>query len=777
MQHTQDTYYDGKHITVEGRKLINFGSCSYLGLDQDQRIKDAAIDAIQRYGVQFSSSRTYLSCSLYEQWESLLEKVFDCKVVLSTSVSLGHHAVIPIVVEEGDLVILDQQVHASIQEAAQRMQLKGCLVEIIRHSRLDELELKIKQHSGKVWYMIDGVYSMYGDFAPVKELVQLLDKYPHFHLYADDAHGMSIAGKNGRGVVLSQIDLHPRMILATSLNKAFAAGGGAFLIPDEALLKKVKNCGGSFIFSGPHQIPSIAAGIASAQIHLSKEIEERQKALHEKLLYCHHLLTEVYRLPVVSNPLAPITFIGLGLQRVGYNLIQRLLNDGFYTNLSIFPAVPETCTGLRFTITLHHSKEDIERLAERIAYHFPLALQQEDRSMKDIVRAFKRVADFSHLLIEVPVNIKQATMLELKHSNSIESIEEKVWNSYMNKSSLDWEALKIIESTFAPDAKNLPEHRWKFHYFRVSKNGKPIIMTYFTEILSKDDLLAPATISQKIELERKKNPYYLCSSTMLMGCMMSIGEHIYLDKTDPDWKKALSMLIDEVWKIQDEGNIDAINLRDFSAYDSDVAEYLSSHGFVKIDLPPMYVLAPFSSEDNYLKQFHSKRRYNLRREVMLKEKDFEISMDKDSANLEQLYRMYLHVADKSYQINDFEMPAQLFYDLAPLSNFEIITLRLKENRSEPVAVCFCYRTTRTYNFMMVGLDYTKVISDNVYKQAIWQVAKRASALGLEANMGLTADQSKLKFKANVVRQIAFVSMKDNYNMNIINAISAASMEV
>lgn len=139
---TEDQNYDGRIITVKGKKLVNFGSCSYLGLEVDQRLKDGAIDAIQRFGVQFSSSRTYLSCSLYKEYEDLISRIFESQVVLSTSVSLGHHAVMPVVVGQEDAVILDQQVHASVQDAAQKLRAKGVHVTIIRHNDLDELKKK-----------------------------------------------------------------------------------------------------------------------------------------------------------------------------------------------------------------------------------------------------------------------------------------------------------------------------------------------------------------------------------------------------------------------------------------------------------------------------------------------------------------------------------------------------------------------------------------------------------------------------------------------------------
>src|SRR6185312_4065548 len=110
---TKDEWLDGRQITIKNRKLINFGSCSYLGLETDQRLKEAGIDAIQRYGAQFSSSRTYVSFPLYEKLEQLLEQVFGIPVLLSQSTGVRHQAVIPIAVEDHAAVILDHQTHYS----------------------------------------------------------------------------------------------------------------------------------------------------------------------------------------------------------------------------------------------------------------------------------------------------------------------------------------------------------------------------------------------------------------------------------------------------------------------------------------------------------------------------------------------------------------------------------------------------------------------------------------------------------------------------------------
>jgi 7-keto-8-aminopelargonate synthetase-like enzyme len=206
---TEDEHFDGSHIHINGSEVINFGSCSYLGLEIDQRLKDAGKEAIDKYGMQFSSSRAYVSVGLYDELEGLFEQMFGQPVILAPTVTLGHIANIPVLVGDDDVVIMDTQAHASIQTAVDLLKVRKVHLEIIRHNRLDILEDKIKEllslgHK-KIWYMADGVYSMYGDFLPVADLLKLMNKYPQLHAYVDDAHGMSWTGPNGTGFVMSQL--------------------------------------------------------------------------------------------------------------------------------------------------------------------------------------------------------------------------------------------------------------------------------------------------------------------------------------------------------------------------------------------------------------------------------------------------------------------------------------------------------------------------------------------------------------------------------------------
>ena len=794
-QYTEDYSYNGREITIRGKKVINFGSCSYLGLELDNKLKKAAIDAIERYGVQFSSSRTYLSTTLYTEWESLISKIFDNKpIVLSTSVSLGHHAVIPVLVEPGDAIIMDQQVHSSVQDAVSKMPTKGVTVKVVRHNNLHELEEVVKELSQshtKVWYMIDGVYSMFGDFAPMQEILALLDKYKAMYLYADDAHGMSIAGKNGAGIAMSLIDeFHPKMVLATSLNKAFAAGGGAFIFPNAEMQRKVKNCGGSFIFSGAHQIPVIGAGIASAKVHLSDEIYELQAQLKSKLHYCHQKLKE-YNLPIISNPDSPIFFIALGLTRVGYNLVERLYNDGCFVNLGIFPAVPETCTGVRFTITNHIKFEDIDHLVERLAYHFPRALADEGRTAKDITRNFRRVADFSDIDLEAATKleqVKKSAGFTITHETTIKNIDKELWNGIMESiSANNWDELAFFEDTFTGN--ELPEHEWKFHYYLVNdEKGKPVIATFFSETLTKDDMFAPAAVSKQLEYMRqqKGDKYYLSSPTMTMGNLLSVGQHIWIDKQNSEWRKALMLLLDKVWEEEDKSGTAILSLRDFDLSDIDMRNFFLDQGFIRIEIPDGHMVdtSSWKTEEEYLQSLKSDKRYFVRKRAMENEHKFDVSIVNKVTDeeLDHYYSLYAGVSSKNYEIVGFNLHKKFFKNAIEHPNWELLAITLKpefDTREEPKAVGFALSYVRKdkYCFLVTGIDYNYLEEFAIYPQIIWQTVKRSNELGLkEVNLGITASQSKRKFGAVVNKNVVYVQQKDDFKSAVIELIANQEIE-
>jgi 7-keto-8-aminopelargonate synthetase-like enzyme len=392
---TEDISLEGRHITIRGSKLLYFGSCGYLGLEHDERLKTGAINAIQKYGTQFSSSRAYVSSSYYQETEDLLSKMFfNKKVLLLQSLTVGHMSNIPILVGNDDAVIMDSQVHDSVQTAVQFLKNRDVHVEIIRHNRMDMLESRIKDLKDdyrKIWYMADGVYSMQGDLSPIKELYKLADQYEQLHLYIDDIHGMSWSGPNGTGYVTSQGEYHSRLYLTTGLTKAFGTAGGLLVYPEDKTFQLVKNTSKAFIFSIQMPPMILGATIEAAKIHLSNEIYSLQEDLADKMLY-FNMTAKKYALPLINESISPIGFIGVGKPDVGYNMVRRMMNQGYYFNLSVFPSVSYNNTGLRIPINRLHTYEDIDNLLKEISIQLPMALEDSQSSMSDIYKHFKLVA-------------------------------------------------------------------------------------------------------------------------------------------------------------------------------------------------------------------------------------------------------------------------------------------------------------------------------------------------------------------------------------------------
>lgn len=769
----------GKEIQIRGKELINFGSCSYFGLEQDPRLIQSAKDYMDEYGVQFSSSRSYLSCHPLDEYEQLLSEIFGKPAITFTSVSLGHHAVVSVVMGSNDLAIMDQQVHRSVQDAI--LKTKGLSIEIVRHNRIDLLEQKIQNSYNqydKIWYAIDGVYSMYGDYAPIVEIEKLLNKYPKLHLYADDAHGMSIAGKNGSGVILDKIKFHDRMILGTSLNKAFASGGGVFLLPDQELARRIKNIGGTYIFSGPPQVATIGAGIASAKIHLSNEIITKQEELKSKIHYCHQLLIK-NNLPVLSNSDTPIFFIGVGLVITCFDLVHRLHQDGFFVNPGIFPAVPDQSAGVRFTITIHHTFEDIDLLVDRIAYHFPRTFQDLGRSVKDIHRGFKKIKTFNQLISGIPQTTEHISGYSIQHETTIKNIDEELWNQTIGSlGANDYEQIKFFEKTFSLNPRK--ESNWKFHYYIVrDQSNTPVIVTYFTEALTMDDMFSSSTISKKIAHEREilNDPYHLSSKTLTMGCLLSVGKHLFMDESNKDWKMAMLALLEVVQDYREHFDIPVLSLRDFDSHDLRMKNFFLDQGFKRIEIPNGHVLplSPWQEKDEFLSQLQgnsakskSDRRRFVKNRALKFEHLYQIKELKDSSDskVKHIQQLYKNVSAKNFEISGFELHEGFFKTAIDHANWEVIELFIDSN-PQSVGMAVSYKTKKLYSFLVTGIDYSALKAHDVYAQILWQCVKRANTLKLDLNMGLTASQSKRKFGPEIIHNSIYVQNKDNFKDVII----------
>ena len=645
------------------------------------------------------------------------------------------------------------------------------------------LEERIKILSEKheqVWYMADGIYSMYGDGLPAEDLERLLNKYKNFRLYVDDAHGMSWAGKNGRGYTLSKMDLHPQMVVATSFAKGFGAGGGVLVFPHQKQAQLIRTCGGPLVTSGPLQPATLGAGIEIAKLHFTPKFKELQQDLIDNINYCN-LMLKNSNLPAVFNSETPIFFIGTSLPKIAYKVIRRMINEGFYLNLGIFPAVPMRNTGVRFTITRLHTFDQIEAMVNTLEKHYFDVLKEENFDITRINEAFGIESTQEINSNNIISTLEGSFNLNTEHYNSIKDIKKEEWDTYFsNKGNFDWNGLHVLEESFYNNTKK--ENNWDFDYIIIKNNkGEVILATFFTTALNKDDMFAPENISFEIEKERVKTPYYLTSKTLFMGSLFSEGEHLYLDYNSQYWKNAMSILFEKINEIKNKRKAENIVLRDFTNINNELNSFFIDNGYYQSKMPNNFVIEDLNwkNEDDFLRRLSAKGRRNVRNETLKNISKFDVTIYDEEQNvsskkLDQWYKLYLNVKNKSLKLNTFTLPFSVFSKMIHNNKLETIELSNKNN-NEILAVIFCYKNNSTYNPMLIGLRYDINQNMRPYSQALYQIVTRANEIGSKTvNLGFSADTEKKKIGAKLVKTYAFVSTDETYSQTIMSNMNMKS---
>ncbi|MFH6968364.1 aminotransferase class I/II-fold pyridoxal phosphate-dependent enzyme [Flavobacterium sp. FlaQc-28] len=772
--YAEDTVLDGRTIKINGRNLFHFATTSYLGLEYDHRLKNAAIAAITKYGTQFPLSKTYISHPVYQQLESKIETMYGMPAIVTKNSTLGHLGVIPNLIKDEEGIILDHQVHWSVQNASLPLKLRNIPVEMIRHNNLQMLEDKIKDLSAKcnkIWYMADGVYSMFGDYAPVNELLALSKKYPQLQLYFDDVHGMSWRGKNGTGFVLDILKQLPENVfLMSTLSKSFGASGAAFFCPDKKLYDRIRNFGGPLTFSAQLEPASVAAACASADIHLSDEITILQQELEQKISLFNDLITKS-TLPVITPNNSPVFFLGTAMPLTAYKLVQRLFNEGYFVNPGLYPAVPVKNTGIRITISRNNRNEEIKGLTEALEYHYPLALEETSNTLNKVSMAFGIPQPDSQ---EKENTIKPA--LNYQYKTSIKQIDAALWNKLIDKQNIfDWDGLCFLEDAFTNCSEI--ENNWEFHYFIISDNfGNPIVATFFTFGLWKDDMLAPVSVSLQLEEKRMKNPFCMTSKVLGMGSLFTEGNHCYINKKHSLSKEALLLLLEKAEMLYQDLNADMLVLRDFEE-NQWLSDLFHNLGFIKIAMPQTCVITDINWNNNqeFAAILSPRSKKHFTREVLPYEKMFRVIIkDRLTDNeVAHAYSLYKNVKNNNYAVNTFTYPIAVFQKMGAHPFWEFILLYLEEDTDqEPVGVLFCYKNcAHTYVPSLIGMDYTLSRKYNLYRQLLFQGIKRAQELHYKrVELGITATFEKRKLGAQLISKFAYLQAKDNFSMELLSTM-------
>ena len=352
------TENDGNEAVFRGRRLIMCGSNNYLGLTTHPKVRQAALDAIQRYGTSCTGSR-FLNGTLemHEQLEHELAEWVgkEAALVFSTGmqVNLG---VISAIVNRGDVVILDKQDHASIVDGAR---LGWGQTLRFRHNDMADLERvlqKVPDGAGRL-VVVDGLYSMEGDLAPLPELVPLCKKYGA-RLMVDDAHGMGMLGQ-GHGTaahfgLTSQVDL-----IMSTFSKSFASLGG-FVAGDEDVIHYIKHHARSLIFSA--SIPPANAAAALEALHIMHEEPERIERVNA---IGANMRKEYSRLGFdIGNSVTPVIPIRICDHTRTLTIWKTLFDTGVFVNPVLSPAVNEGCELLRTSYMATHTDDQMSQVLE-----------------------------------------------------------------------------------------------------------------------------------------------------------------------------------------------------------------------------------------------------------------------------------------------------------------------------------------------------------------------------------------------------------------------------
>ena len=352
-------------VTMNGRRVLMFGSNSYLGLTGHPRVIAASIEATRKYGTGCAGSR-FLNgtIDLHLQLEHELAQWVGKEDVMVYStgfqVNLG---VVSCVTGREDYVLCDELDHASIVEGRR---LSFSTPRKYRHNDMRSLERELSRcHSGAIKLIVtDGVFSMEGDIANLPEMVRLARKY-NANIMVDEAHGFGVLGRGGRGTchhfgVADDVDL----IMGT-FSKSFASIGG-FIASDRDTINYLRHNSRSYIFSA--SLTPAATAAALEALHIMQEEPERQERLWKITRYAlNGFRTLGFEIGATETPIIPLYVRDM---EKTFLVTRMLFDEGIFVNPVVPPACASSDTLIRFSLMATHTKEQVDYALEKMTKCF-----------------------------------------------------------------------------------------------------------------------------------------------------------------------------------------------------------------------------------------------------------------------------------------------------------------------------------------------------------------------------------------------------------------------
>jgi len=351
-------------VTVEGRDVINFGSNNYLSLSYHPRVIEAANAATNRFGTGVTGSRLLNgTLTLHRELEAELADFYGAAACLVFSTGYVANACsIAGFLGRHDVAIVDKEAHNSLLSG---IRLSGASMRRFRHNDVAQLERVLRGLPAEVGkgVIVDGVYSMGGDTAPLAEIVELAHRFPNTFVLDDEAHGLGVLGARGRGAAEDQEVLADVDLVTVTFSKSLGSCGGALMGPADAI-ELLTVTSEPFIFTASNTPGSVAAALEALRI--LREEPDRPARLRANVTGFLGLLAER---GVPTNP-AQSAIITIPLRRADEVSVAGVFHDLFEAGVFVNPVIPPAVTGeaglIRLSLMVDHDEAMLEEAAETL---------------------------------------------------------------------------------------------------------------------------------------------------------------------------------------------------------------------------------------------------------------------------------------------------------------------------------------------------------------------------------------------------------------------------
>jgi 8-amino-7-oxononanoate synthase len=354
-------FNDGPEAQIDGKRVVMFGSNNYLGLTTHPKVREAAKNAIDRFGTSMTGSRLVNgSMKLHEDFENKLADWFgkESALVFTTGYQVNIATLSALLSNKKSVAVIDRNVHASLYDGVRLGQAAGARLVRFKHSdaaALDRALEKLEDGEGAI-VVTDGVFSAEGEIAKLDEIVPVVKKHGA-RLFVDDAHALGVIGPEGRGTahhfgLSNEVDL-----IGGTFSKSFASIGG-WLVGERKVLDYIRHFAPSFMFAASAAPPCVAAAMAAFDV--IREEQWRITKLHENFNYMRDELRKMgFELGKTETAVIPI-YVRQDLRTI--MMWRDLLEDyGIYTNPFITPGVPPKHQMLRTSYMATHEREHLDR--------------------------------------------------------------------------------------------------------------------------------------------------------------------------------------------------------------------------------------------------------------------------------------------------------------------------------------------------------------------------------------------------------------------------------